>query len=278
MLRRFFCFVLLWSLVAASVAEARSALADSVATGDSVLRIRRHTWLFGLGAMNTLDTYLSPLEYTGPALSVTHLSERRTNWGSGRVSATTHYSLRGATLSSPTEDHDAVDGEFSFAHGFHYQFLSLPSFRLAVGAMIEAGAGFTYNNFGGNNPAQARLSADLAASVRADYRFSLLRRDALAAVRLDLPFVGACFTPHYGQSYYEIFGLGHSDRNVRLTHPLNAPSARLLATLSVALRRTTITVGYQGEARQRDIAGIKQHGWHNGLVVGFTRRIAVLAP
>ena len=38
--------------------------------------ITEHTWLFGFGKANVLDTYLSPLEYTGPALSLTHRSDR----------------------------------------------------------------------------------------------------------------------------------------------------------------------------------------------------------
>lgn len=245
---------------------------------DSVLRVRQHTWLFGGGRLNVLDTYLTPLEYSGPALSVAHFSERRARWGGGRVTAFTLYSLRGALLSSPVENHDAIDGDFSFAHAFHYRFSPWHGLHLGVGPMVEAGAGFTYNDFGGNNPAQARLSADLAASFVAAYDFRLLRLPAKARMQVDVPMLGACFMPRYGQSYYEIFGLGHGDRNVRFTHPLNAPSARMLATLSLSLRRTTITLGYQGEARQRDLSGIKQHAWHNAFVVGLTRRIAVLRP
>ena len=60
----------------------------------NVPSITEHTWLIGLGKANVLDTYLSPLEYTGPALSLTHRSDRTARWGKGKVSTMALFSVQ----------------------------------------------------------------------------------------------------------------------------------------------------------------------------------------
>ena len=46
-----------------------------------------HRWLFGVvGSQNVLDTYLSPLSYTGISHGTFHRSERPAHFGEGRWS------------------------------------------------------------------------------------------------------------------------------------------------------------------------------------------------
>ena len=94
-----------------------------------------------------------------------------------------------------------------------------------------------------------------------------------ARAQLDVPLCGLMFTPRYGQSYYELFSLGHYDRNIVFSHPFNAPTARLLTTLDFRLRHTWLTIGYEADIRQSDVAGLKRHSWRHSLVIGFVRRV-----
>ena len=97
-------------------------------------------------------------------------------------------------------------------------------------------------------------------------------------LRADVPLVGAMFTPAYGQSYYEIFTLGHYDRNVRATHPFNAPSARLLAALRIPVAGATLSLGYLGDVRQADVAHLKRHLWNHQFMIGYERTLRLLRP
>ena len=92
-------------------------------------------------------------------------------------------------------------------------------------------------------------------------------------VQADVQLAGLQFSPEYGQSYYEIFGLGHTAGIVHFTHPLNCPTGRLLTTLSLPLRRASLHIGYLADVRQSKLGGLKRHAWRNCLTIGYSYRL-----
>lgn len=232
--------------------------------------------LFGIGAANVLDTYLSPLEYTGSTLSFDLLTQRLARWGKGRWGVTARYTFDVAYLHSPTDDGKAWHGNLAAAGGLLRHFRPAPRLRLSAGATAGGALGFTYLVRNGNNPAQGRLAAELSATLQGEYAFLLFHREAGALLRLDAPVLGAMFTPAFGQSYYEIFSVGESDHNVRLTHPFNAPSARLLALVTLPVLGAHLSVGYSADVRQSHVNHLKRHDWQNRFVIGYTRRFVLL--
>ena len=110
----------------------------------------------------------------------------------------------------------------------------------------------------------------------ARYAFSLCGLPMKVRLQTDIPLLGVAFGPDYGQSYYEIFSLGHYDHNVCFTHPLNAPSAHVLFTLQVPMgRRAVLSVGYDGDIRQSHVNHLKRHHWSHRFVIGYVRRISI---
>ena len=86
--------------------------------------------------------------------------------------------------------------------------------------------GFVYNLRNGNNPAQARAYINLAASGMAIWDLRIKNRPITLRYQVNLPLAGIMFMPNYGQSYYEIFTLGHWDGVVNFTSLHNQPSLR----------------------------------------------------
>ncbi len=138
-------------------------------------RVVEKEWLYGVGYLNVLDTYLSPLEYTGPAISVTRRSERMARWGKGKVTVQSLFTGHAGYLQMPADDGKEWDGQFTAAVAWHRNWKPADGLRLAIGGLAELGGGFTYANKGGNNPAQGRLGADVALSALAEYAFRLRR-------------------------------------------------------------------------------------------------------
>lgn len=250
------------------------AQSDSLAPS----RLTTRAWLLGVGRVNRLDTYLSPLEYTGPELHVVRETMRPTRWLDGRISTQRLVVAGVAYTHSPTDDGKAWSGQIDGTWGYHYNWRPAPGLRLMAGAQAAGGLGFQYHTRNGNNPAQARADVALSASLLAVYKFRLGRWPMTARVQADAPLLGAMFTPHYGQSYYELFSLGHYDRNVRFTHPGNAPSMRWLATLDVPLGRAVVRVGYLCDIRQSDVNHLKRHAWSHALLVGYVRHFTLIRP
>ena len=268
-----FCILcLLWCLPVGAQTAADSTDVPSVRP------VTEHCWLWGAGSGNVLDTYLSPLEYTGPNFSLLHRTERPFSRKHRRLTVQGLYTGHLAYLHSPTDDGKEWDAEISAAGGCLYDLHHTPHWRLAAGALAELTGGFTYNTRGSNNPAQGRLGISLSATALAQYAFRFFRHPAKVTVQTDFQMVGAQFSPEYGQSYYEIFSLGHTSGIVHFTHPGNCPTGRLQAYLTLPLCKANWTLGYLADVRQSKLGGLKRHAWRNCFMIGYTRHLQLIRP
>ena len=254
--------------------------AGQTVPADTTTHLRRgvteRTCLWGAGWANVLDTYLTPLAYKGTNFAMLHRTERLARWGQGKVSVLGRYQLHLAYLTAPTDDGKEWDAELTAAGGWLYNFHPSRRWRLACGGVLEGSGGFTYNVRGGNNPAQGRLGTALCAAALAEWSFAMLRSDALLRLEALAPVAGVMFAPQYGQSYYEIFSLGHSDGCVHFTHPGNCPTASLLAQAELPLWGARLSLGYQADVRQHTLGGLKRHAWRHTLLIGYVRRLNLL--
>lgn len=230
------------------------------------------TWLFGVGKSALYDSYLSPLDYRGPSLSISMTNERTARWGKGRVDSYARWAIVGTMAENAVGNADFYDGTVDFSLGWHYRWSFPRHWTLRAGALAELSFGGTYSSRNGNNPAQGRAALDVAASVMADYDFRLLSRLFSLRLQADAPVVGMMFSPQYGQSYYEIFSLGHTSGIVHPTWTGNCPTARLEATVSFPTGRNRWTFGYVADIRQSSLGGLKRHAWRHNLVVGYAFR------
>lgn len=236
-----------------------------------------HATLVGIGASNQLDTYLSPLSYTGPQLHFMHETWRSTHLADSAISFQTlwHGNL------SYTENAPAkaryMGGDIRFDALWHYHFRVGPV-RLLAGPFIGANVGVLYHTRNGNNPAQALLSGHLGASGAAIYGFSIGHHRFVARFQLDIPLLGLMFSPDYGQSYYEIFSLGNRGHNVCFTNPFNAFSHRHQLTIDIPFKHFTIRTGYLCDIRQSHVNEIKHHSYSHAFMLGWVRHLHIVRP
>ena len=249
------------------------AVADSLQSSprSQFPRVTTRQWLWGIGGGNILDTYLSPFTYKGTDFSLLYQTERLAHWGRNNVTVKSHYNTHVCYANSPTDDGKALDAEFSALGGWHYNW-HLSAWRIGLGGLLEASGGFTYNTRNSNNPAQARLGTAVLVSAIVDYQFRFFSQKATASVEVNAQMLGVQFAPEYGQSYYEIFSLGHSDGVVHLTHLGNCPTMQAISTLTIPIKRAKLTFGYMADIRQSKLGGLKRHAWRNSFMLGYTRQ------
>lgn len=230
--------------------------------------------MMGIGSSNQLDTYLSPMEYKGTQVSFLTGRERMTG-EEGRTSFQSM--LQGAFTSTknPARTGTEWGGRLAYDAGWHHNWRLFRGFSLKAGAQVGADLGFLYNNRNSNNPAQGRLSLDVAASAGASYAFHIGKLPLLARYQADLPVMGVMFSPQFGQSYYEL-SQGNRDHNVCFMQPGNALSLRQLLTVDLVFRRTTLRMGYLFDARQSHVNNIKVHDYSHSFMLGYVRYFRVL--
>ena len=231
--------------------------------------------MYGAGFINLYDTYLSPLEYSGVQVRALRESIRMLPWMEGRISRQSLFQGYLAKAENHAETASELAGMVNWNYALHYRFVFLPDNRLQVfvGPMVQLHGGFIYNTRNGNNPAQARLYANLAASARVCYTFPWERCPLTLRYQADLPVLGVMFTPGYGRSYYEIFSLGHSDGTVVCTSLHNQPSLRHWFTADIGLRLCTLRLGYMADMQQARVKGLRQHDYTHSFMLGVVRRL-----
>ena len=249
--------------------------------------------LFGVGGVHQLDSYLSPLEYHGPQFHFMHETLRPTHLADSTVTFQTPVQGDFAYTKNKPERARALGGNISFDAAWHFHLinpqssdhplgpkgrltLQESSFRLLLGPQMGTNMGFLYNTRNGNNPAQALVSVRLSASAMAIYDFRLWRQPLCARYQLDVPLLGLMFSPGYGQSYYEIFSLGHYDHNICVTHPFNAFSSRHLLSVEIPLRPFTLRAGYLCDIRQSHVNDIRHHSYTHAFMIGWVRYLTFL--
>ena len=264
-------FVALVLLATPLASRAQCIITDSIIPERIVVK----STLLGVAGINNLDTYLSGYDYKGASLYLQHENFRDARTGDYRWKYQTMLNgmLGYATLGNNSELATMV----SYSWGGYHQFTPCDRLKLLAGAQIQLEGGALYIPSNGNNPVAAKLRTALAASGMAIYRIPVGKHGWTARVQLDIPLAGLMFAPEYGQSYYEIFGLGHTGGIVAFTHPANCPSWRQMVSLDIPLRwrrhSTTLRIAYTGDIYQSDINDIRCHIYRHAFSLGFVKTI-----
>lgn len=238
----------------------------ALAQTDSVI-VRRAS-MVAVGTVQHLDTYLSPQHYNGLELRLASQIERfrpekRYNifmLNEGNVSKSQPQSL----------NMDELSANYRFSFGYFKRYSQfMRGFRLDAGLTADALVGVNYILNSSNNPVQVNLSTALAPLVAAEYDFRFLHKNMMVRYQAQIPLLGVMFSPHYGQSYYEIFGLGNYDSNVQLTTPFNAPSIHHSLVLDVPMGNGCLRIGYLGDVIQSHVNGIRRHDYTHAAMIGW---------
>ena len=239
-------------------------------------KVITNTQMLGIGAVNTLDTYLSPEEYTGTELRYISHSVRENGT---KLSRELVHQAQILSVRNRRENNNELGDFYNFQYNWQYALgqwnVGEGELRLKVGGGVDTRLGFLYNMRNSNNPAQAYGQVNIAPNAVAAYRFRLRNLPFQLRYEVQVPLLGLAFSPNYGQSYYEIFTRDNYDHNLVVTSPVSAPSLRQQLTLDFTVRHTTFRVGYLGDYQQAKINQLRQHVWSNLLVLGIVRKFSI---
>ena len=231
--------------------------------------------MYGIGYTNVFDTYLSPQEYKGIDFRISRETIRMTKLLDGNVSVQNFFQANIGYTHNHAENNNTFNGLVNWNYGLHYQFRITENFKLLAGALADINGGFVYNLRNTNNPASARAFINLDASAMAIWHAKIKNYPLTFRYQVNVPVVGAMFSPHYGQSYYEIFTLGNSDV-IQFTSLHNQPSVRQMLSIDFPVRYAKLRFSYMADLQQSDVNNIKTHTYSHVFMVGFVKDLYLI--
>lgn len=248
-------------------------LLQANAQKDSI--ITRST-IYGIGSTNLLDTYLSPVEYTGAELRLLRENRRQSKWMDGKVY---RQSIFQANVSM-VENKVGTGSEFSclanWNLAYHYRFPINDRLELWGGPNLDLNGGMIYNLRNSNNPVNAKVYTNLGASGMAIYRFRIKEHPFTLRYQLNIPLFGLMFSPEYGQPYYEMSLSKDFGKNICFTSLHNQPSFRQFLTLDIPIKQTNLRVGYVCDIQQAKVNHLKSHAWSHAFMIGFVKHFQLV--
>ncbi len=234
--------------------------------------------LYGIGRTNILDTYLSPMEYTGAELRILRENRRGTKYMEGNVYRQSLFQANVSML----ENKAGTGSEFSFLVNwnlaYHYRFQMNESLQLFAGPNLDLNGGMVYNLRNSNNPVNAKAYANLGASGMAIYQFRIKEHPFILRYQLNVPLLGLMFSPEYGQPYYEMSIAKDFGKNICFTSLHNQPSFRQFLTLDFPIKQTNLRIGYVCDIQQAKVNDLKSHTWSHAFMIGFVKHFYLVNP
>lgn len=228
---------------------------------------------YGIGATSMLDTYLSPLRYSGMELRITNESNRLSKHKQGRLSIQNRLDFSFARAENPAGNATEYAAFFDWNWGYHYRFPITEDLKLLAGGLTYTSVGAIYNLRNGNNPVSAKIGLGVAASGMALYNFRIREQPLTARLQLIMPVAGFMFAPKYGQSYYDLFGLGNYDNNVHFSSFHNLINCKSILSVDVPLNKFTIRATYQYNAYLTNLNQLKTEVYSHTFLIGFVSEI-----
>lgn len=230
----------------------------------------------GVGSAEIYDTYLSPLTYKGTNFQVMH--ERSVNipdWGN-KWFFQQFVKLNFGTTENPAHNNNTLDGFISYDGGLLYKICQCGNFNLFAGASGEAKIGFVYNLRNGNNPATAKAMINLKADILASYKLMIRNYPLYIRLHAGTPVAGVFFTPQFGQSYYEIFGLDNKEGIVKFGSFNNQQAVNSLLSVDIPIGKVALRVGYYFEYYRTHTNHLTTQIINNNFMLGISKEFRLV--
>ena len=181
---------------------------------DSLPRPVTSTYRFEVGAANARSTYLSPLRYSGTLWGASGEWMKAFQKNPEHLIMTFAGGMNYRNMLNPPHTARMLGFDARFNWGLAYRWRMPNNLQLAAGGLLDINGGALYLTRNGNNPVTVLASAGIDLDLSLSYHFKIGKLPILIPDRLQLPVLGAFFSPQYGETFYEIYignhkGLAH---------------------------------------------------------------------
>ena len=244
--------------------------------------------MLGIGGSTVHDTYLTNQLYKGNSFAIAYERNRlrsKMKWDSDQ--------WLDCSMADTRDEASESNSMFSFRLRYHYamhrvwgfdhsEWRHQPTHVVFAGpyASINIGANYSLSMGSGNNPVNIHLSNKFGLSAGYQWNYFIRQRPSNVRFQVQLPVIGAAFSPEYAASYYETFLVSDKGGRTYSTsfHNQQDLDVRLTTDIPVSiiplphLQRfgSSLRVGVQYHIETQDINHLITRYSYFQAVVGWT--------
>jgi len=243
---------------------------------DAPISLTYKATMIGFGTSSVYDSYLSPLNYKGDNVGLYYEQMKSTGLLNGKVYAQHLFDADYSWTKNNTGTASYYSGIVGYNYGLHYRFKPAEKWQLFAGVQAGGLLGFVYNTRNDNNPATGKVNLNLSLSGMVNYRLQIRKQPVLFRDQIGIPFIGAMYSPQYGESYYEI-SLGDKTNLVHLASFQNYLSLRNMLSAEIPFDNFTLRLSYYFSYYETRINSLDTRLITNTFCIGFSQNFFVVS-
>lgn len=259
-------------MLCVAFATSSNLCAQSERSGDGVIihgdyRPVSSAWMVEAGSSHLLDSYLSPLKYTGWHTALSYERTQAMKFYPQRWTQQLNLGVEINDAKNRSGNASQLYGNLHAAWSMSYRW-ELP-YRLSVsaGGEVQGNLGGVYSSRNSNNPASVKADVDLGAVGSLAWRCKLGNKPIRLRWQTSMPLAGVFFSPEYDELYYEIY-LGNTHGLAHFGWPGNLFRWDNLVTSDIAFGNTTLRLGFRSRIYSTEVNHITTRNFSYSFVVG----------
>ena len=243
---------------------------------DAPISLTYKATMIGYGTSSVYDSYLSPLNYKGNNVGLFYEQMKNTGLLNGNISAQHLFDADYSWSKNSAGTASYYSGIVEYNYGLLYHFKPAKKWQFFAGMQAGGLLGFVYNTRNDNNPATGKAHLNLGLSGIANYKLQIRKQLVLFRDQVGVPFIGAMYSPQYGESYYEI-SLGETKHLVHLASFHNYLSLRNMLSTEIPFNRFTLRLSYYFSYYETRINSLDTRLITNTFFIGFSQNFFVVS-
>ena len=244
-----------------------------------VVRPVHYSMMGEVGHASLLDSYLTPITYTGLNMGLSFEHFQATGFNPDKWVRELELSGDYSYVENPVGNHEmhALMGEARWSLMRRWRDVPVKRLQLMAGPMIDFRGGIIYNANNSNNVVSGRINLSVGLQAAAVYNTRLFGKPLALRYQASLPVLGAFFSPEYDEAYYEIF-VGNRRHLAHLGWWGSRFDMNNLVTADWRLGGTILRLGYRCRIEKSWVSHIDTRTVTHSVVIGLGGEILNLSP
>lgn len=250
---------------------------ESTEASAPLLRPVSEAFMLEGGSSHLLDTYLSPLKYTGWNVAFSYERRQAMKFSPALWRQQLNLRIEASGADNPAGNATLYYGNIRVAWSMARRWRLPLGIRAEAGGMAQFNLGGMYNRRNGNNPAALKtdLTIGVIGAVSRDFRVG--RLPVMLRWQSTLPLVGALFSPEYDELYFEMY-LGNRHGLVHCAWPGNFFRWDNLVTADIGLGNTALRLGFRSDIYSQEVNHITTRNFSYAFVLGVVTDFISVSP